>query len=60
MNWVDFWVSFFVAIALVAVIIYRLYPLFSKKKRLSRKAKEMVHDYYANKRKEEKKQNDKN
>ncbi len=55
MNWVDFWVCFAVALAIVAVILYRLYPLFTKKRRLSRKIKEMVHDYYSAKRKEEKK-----
>ena len=54
MNWIDFAVAFSVTIALLAVLFYKLYPVIFKKKRLSRKARNLIHDYKKAKRKEEK------
>ena len=52
MNWVDIVVVLCVALALLAVIFYKLYPLLFKKKKVSRKAKELVKDYNKAKKKE--------
>ncbi len=55
MNWIDFLVVLCVAIALLSVLFYKLYPILFKKKRKSRKAKELLRDYKRAKREEEKK-----
>lgn len=52
MNWVDFVVVLCVALAILAVIFYKLYPLLFKKKKVSRKAKELVKEYNKAKKKE--------
>ena len=52
MNWVDIVVVLCVALALLAVIFYKLYPLLFKKKKVSRKAKELIKDYKKAKKKE--------
>lgn len=53
MNWVDAVVVLCVVLAILAVIFYKLYPLLFKKKKVSRKAKELIKDYNkAKKRKE--------
>ncbi len=54
MNWIDFTVGFFVSAALLAVLFYKLYPTLFKKKRLSRKARNLIHDYRKAKKKEQK------
>lgn len=54
MNWIDFTVGFFVALALVSVLLYKLFPLITKKKRLSRKARELMRYYKRVKKKEAK------
>lgn len=53
MNWVDAVVVLCVALALLAVIFYKLYPLLFKKKKASRKAKELVKEYNKAKKKGE-------
>lgn len=55
MNWIDFIVSFFVALALLAVLFYKLYPIIFKKKHRSRKSREMIRFYKKAKKKELKK-----
>lgn len=56
MNWIDFLVSFAVAVALLAVLFYKLYPvLFKNRKHLSRRSKERIKDYYKQKKKDEQK-----
>ena len=52
MNWVDVVVVLCVLLALLAVIFYKLYPLLFKKKKVSRKAKELIKDYKKAKKKE--------
>ncbi len=52
MNWVDVVVVLCVALAILAVIFYKLYPLLFKKKKVSRKAKELIKDYKKAKKKE--------
>ena len=52
MNWVDVVVVLCVALAILAVIFYKLYPLLFKKKKVSRKANELIKDYKKAKKKE--------
>ena len=52
MNWVDVVVVLCVALAILAVIFYKLYPLLFKKKKVSRKAEELIKDYKKAKKKE--------
>ena len=52
MNWVDVVVVLCVVLAILAVIFYKLYPLLFKKKKVSRKAKELIKDYKEAKKKE--------
>lgn len=52
MNWIDFTVVLFVSLALFSVLFYKLYPLLFRKKRKSRKAKELLRDYKRVKKKE--------
>lgn len=54
MNWVDALVVICVALAILAVLFYKLYPVIFKKKRVSRKSKELVKEYQKAKKKEEK------
>lgn len=53
MNWVDVVVVLCVTLALLAIIFYKLYPLLFKKKKVSRKAKELVKEYNKAKKKGE-------
>lgn len=59
MNWIDFTVGFFVALALVSVLLYKLFPIITKKKRPSRKARELMR-YYKKVKKKEAKEKEKN
>lgn len=59
MNWIDFMVCFFVALAILGVLFYKLYPiLFTNRKHLSRRSKEIIKDYYRQKKKDEQKKGD--
>ena len=56
MNWIDFTVCLFVAIALLGVLFYKLdHLIFKNKKHLSRRSKERIKDYYKQKKKDEQK-----
>lgn len=52
MNWIDFVVVLCVALAILAVLFYKLYPLIFKKRKVSRKAKELVKEYKKTQKKE--------
>ena len=59
MNWIDFTVCFFVALAILGVLFYKLYPiLVTNRKHLSRRSKEIIKDYYRQKKKDEQKKGD--
>ena len=59
MNWIDFTVCFFVALAILGVLFYKLYPvLFTNRKHLSRRSKEIIKDDYRQKKKDEQKKGD--